>query len=79
MKTYKSGVSVVVPHGGAERLPHLRTCLANLRQCGAVSEIIVVEMGERTFAEKTARRWADKYAFIHHAGAFERARALNTG
>ena len=79
MKNCKSGVSVVVPHGGAERLPHLRTCLANLRQCGGVSEIIVVEMGEQTVAEATARRWADKYVFIHHAGAFERARTLNTG
>ena len=79
MKQYKNGVSVVVPHGGWERLPHLQTCLANLRQCADVSEIIVVEMGREAFAEKTARRWADKYVFIYHDGAFERAAALNTG
>ncbi len=76
---YKKGVSVVIPHGGKNRLPHLRTCLANLRQCADVGEIIVVELDETPFAERTARRWADKYVFLHLDGQFERARALNTG
>jgi predicted O-methyltransferase YrrM len=72
-------VSVVVPHGGAERLPHLSAVLATLRQQAAVAEVIVAEMGERPIAEEVARRTADKYVFIQSDGPFERARALNAG
>ncbi len=79
MKELNQGVSVVISHGGKYRLPHLRTCLANLRQCVDVKEIIVVEMDKSSRAVKFARKWADKYIFIHHSGLFEKARALNTG
>jgi hypothetical protein len=75
----KPGVSVIIPHGGAERLPHLTATLANSRQCAGVDEVIVVEMGTTPVAEDLARGWADKYVFVHHAGAFERAHALNIG
>jgi hypothetical protein len=71
--------SVVLPHGGTERLPHLETTLATLRQRQGVGEIIVVEMGETPVAESVASRWADKHLFLHHPGPFERARALNAG
>lgn len=70
-------VSVIVPHGGAERLPHLAATLATLRQRAGVGEIIVVEMGTEPLAIDCARRWADKHLFVEHAGPFERARALN--
>ena len=70
-------VSVVVPHGGAERLPHLAATLATLRQRAGVGEIIVVEMGTEPLATDCARRWADKHLFVAHHGPFERARALN--
>ena len=70
-------VSVVVPHGGAERLPHLAATLATLRQRAGVGEIIVVEMGTEPLATDCARRWADKHLFVEHHGAFERARTLN--
>jgi hypothetical protein len=79
MKEFKKGVSVVIPHGGQNRLPHLRACLANLRQCGAVGEIIVVEMDKTPQAAEIVRKWADKYVFIHRANLFERARTLNLG
>lgn len=79
LKEFKQGVSVVVPHGGRNRLPHLRSCLANLRQCEAVGEIIVVEMDEFATAEMIARKWADKYVFLKKREFFERARALNVG
>lgn len=71
-------VSVVVPHGGAERLPHLATTLAALRQRAGIHEIIVAEMGAAPLAVDVARRWADKHLFIRNDGAFERGRALNT-
>jgi hypothetical protein len=70
-------VSVIVPHGGAERLPHLEATLATLRQRAGIREIIVAEMGAVPLAKDVARRWADKHLFIEHHGAFERARALN--
>lgn len=71
--------SVVLPHGGTERLPHLEATLATLRQRHGVGEIIVVEMGDAPVAESVASRWADKHLFLHHTGPFERARALNAG
>ncbi|MDD2898201.1 MAG: class I SAM-dependent methyltransferase [Desulfuromonadaceae bacterium] len=74
-----SGVSVIIPHGGAERLPQLAAALAQLSHCPAVSEIIVVEMGEQGVAEEVARRWRARYLFIETSEVFERARALNVG
>ena len=74
-----NGVSVVVPHGGQTKLPHLTICLANLRQCSRVAEIIIVELGEISRAAKIAAKWADKYVFARHLTAFERAKALNIG
>jgi hypothetical protein len=76
---YQKGVSVVICHAGDARLPHLAASLANLRQCEAVNEIVVVEMGSRPVANKVASRWADKYVFVPNNGVFERARALNIG
>jgi hypothetical protein len=74
-----SGVSLVVCHGGEERLQQLRASLANFRQCHGIDQIIVVEMGERPFAESEARRWADRYLFLENRDVFERARTLNAG
>lgn len=79
MNEGKEGISVVIPHGGEERLPHLKATLANLRQCKGVGEIIVVETSSRPYALDVSHRWADKYVFTRHQGAFERARALNLG
>jgi SAM-dependent methyltransferase len=79
MISSKTGVSVIIPHGGRKRLPHLTATLANLRQCQGVSEVIVVEMDQAPFAADVARRWADKYVFIRNAGPFHKGRAMNTG
>jgi len=70
-------VSIIVPHAGTERLPHLAAALATLRQRAGICEIIVAEMGITPLARDVARRWADKHLFIRHDGAFERARVLN--
>jgi SAM-dependent methyltransferase len=72
-------VSVVIPHGGHERLPLLAATLASLRQAPALGEVIVVEMGVTPCARDLASCWADRYLFIEHPGPFERARALNAG
>ncbi|UXH79177.1 capsular polysaccharide synthesis protein [Roseateles amylovorans] len=72
-------VSVIIPHGGTKRLPHLTTTLSTLRQMGEALELIVVELGGAPVAIEVSRRWADKHLFIEHHGPFERARALNAG
>jgi hypothetical protein len=66
-------VSVVIPHGGVQRLPQLTAALVSLRQRNDVGEVIVAELGERPIAEDTAARWANRYVFVPHTGPFERA------
>jgi predicted O-methyltransferase YrrM len=72
-------VSVVVPHGGEDRLPHLAATLAQLREHRTLGEIIVAEVGARPAARDVAGQWADKYVFSKSDDAFERGRALNVG
>ncbi|MDR5748854.1 glycosyltransferase [Caballeronia sp. LZ029] len=72
-------VSVVIPHGGVERLPHLAATLASLRQRPGIFEVIVAELGERPVAAGLAARWADKHVFVERTGPFSRAGALNAG
>ena len=74
-----NGVSVIIPQGGRDRLPHLAATLANLRDCAGVAEIIVVELDEGPFARDAARRLADKYVFSYSIGLFHKSRALNIG
>jgi hypothetical protein len=78
-KPLSAPVSVIVPHGGADRLMQLQTALVTLRQRAGVGEIIVVELGTTPCAKEVASRWADKHLFVEHGGEFERARALNAG
>ncbi|MET0625889.1 MAG: glycosyltransferase [Pyrinomonadaceae bacterium] len=73
------GVSVVVPHGGVERLPQLEKILERLREVGHVLDVCVVELDERPHALGVARRLADAYAFIKREGVFHKARAMNAG
>lgn len=72
-------LSVVIPHGGHERLPLLGAVLASLAQAPEVAEVIVVELGAEPAARALAARWQARHLFIAHAGPFERARALNAG
>ena len=75
--TATESVSVVTPHGGRERLPHLATVLATLRQRTGIAEVVVVEMGPVPVAAELAQRWQVAHLFVRHDGPFERARALN--
>jgi hypothetical protein len=57
MDKVRKGDTVVVPHGGQERLPHLAQGLANLRQCDEITEIVVFEMDYRPAAEDVPGVW----------------------
>ncbi|HEY0024929.1 MAG TPA: hypothetical protein VGB24_18590 [Longimicrobium sp.] len=72
-------VSVVVPHMGSDRLPHLRATLAALRGCRGVGEVVVCELGAAPVAGEAAAHGAGRHVFVRHHGPFERARALNVG
>jgi GT2 family glycosyltransferase len=73
------GVSVVIPHGGLERLPHLAATLARLREIAGVLDVCVVESDEVPHALPLARSLADAYAFNRREGIFHKARAMNAG
>lgn len=73
------GASIVIPFGGAERLPLLESMLEGVGRAAAVAQAIVVEMGVRPLALAAAERHRADYVFIACAGPFERARALNAG
>lgn len=72
-------VSVIVPHGGRERLPLLAATLASLAQAPAAADVVVVELGAQPVAAALAAHWGARHLFVEHAGPFERARALNAG
>lgn len=72
-------LTVVIPHGGGERLPLLAQTLASLRQALPESPLIVVELGESAVAGEAAERAGAQHLFAAHTGPFERARALNLG
>jgi SAM-dependent methyltransferase len=74
----KAGVSVVVPHGGAERKPLLHACLESLRAGDGVAEVIVAEMDDAPLARNVAAEFADGYLFIGGQGSFHKARVINT-
>ncbi len=73
-------VSVVIPHGGTDRLPYLAACLARLSlcsgvcggvcgdayggMCGRIHEVIVVDPGPQPIAVGQARQWGAQYIFI---------------
>jgi Glycosyl transferase family 2/Capsular polysaccharide synthesis protein/N-terminal domain of galactosyltransferase len=78
-RIWPRGVSIVVCHGGRDRLPQLGATLPSFRQCAGIDQVIVVDMGASPAARDLAARWADRYVFIETREVFERARSLNTG
>ena len=72
-------LSVVISHGGSERLPLLSATLASLAQSPAVGEVIVVELGACPVAAGVAADAGARHLFIASEQPFERARALNAG
>jgi hypothetical protein len=70
---------VIVPHGGAERLPLLQTSLSRLRQVRGVARIVLVELDEVPRAVALGRRFADFHVFTPGEPPFHKTRAMNIG
>jgi hypothetical protein len=73
------GLSVVIPFGGRQRLGLLAATLAGVRRSAVVEQIVVVELSDEPLALDLARGVDAEHVFVRHAGAFDKARALNTG
>jgi Glycosyl transferase family 2 len=72
-------LSVVIPHGGDDRLPVLKHALKTLKVYSDIGEVIVVEMGTQPNAKRSIDGLCDHYVFIQEAGVFHKARAINAG
>ena len=73
------GVTVIVPHGGAERLALLRTSLPRLREVRGVARIVLVELDDVPRAVELGRGFADFHVFAPGNGPFHKTRAMNIG
>ncbi|MGA3401414.1 MAG: hypothetical protein ABSC95_19540 [Acetobacteraceae bacterium] len=73
------GVTVIVPHGGAERLHLLHASLPRLRDARGVARIVLVELDEVPRAVELGRRFADFHVFAPGAPPFHKTRAMNIG
>lgn len=73
------GVSAIVVHAGAERLPLLAGMVASLKQSPEVDQVIIVDVGDAPRAHALAERWGADYVYAPAPGPFNRARAVNIG
>lgn len=69
-------LTVVIPHGGAERLRNLGLAVAALRRAG-VEHAIVVEMDRRPLARELVLAARYRYVFATQQTVFHKARAMN--
>jgi len=72
-------ISVVVPHGGAARLPLLTHMLDRLRRQAPSIEIIVAELGEVPVGRAACDAVGAIHLYSPTSGPFDRARACNLG
>jgi ADP-heptose:LPS heptosyltransferase/glycosyltransferase involved in cell wall biosynthesis/SAM-dependent methyltransferase len=70
-------ISVVIPHGGVDRLELLAATLAATAQESLVAEIIVAEMDDVPRAEEIVRRHGAHYVFIYSDNGFNKSRTVN--
>ena len=73
------GVTVIIPHGGADRLELLQASLPRLRKANGVDRIVLVELDEVPRATDVGRRCADFHVFAPGAPPFHKTRAMNIG
>jgi hypothetical protein len=78
-QTNDSGLTVIVPFGGKNRLGLLEATIAGLCNSSAVDQIVIVEFGSEPLALEIAQRWLTDFLFIFSEGAFDKARCLNAG
>ena len=72
-------VSVVIPHGGRERLDLLAATVAAAACNALVAEIIVAEMDVAPQVQDMARQLGARHVFIRSEGGFNKARTVNVG
>ncbi|MET3159981.1 glycosyltransferase family 9 protein [Bradyrhizobium diazoefficiens] len=70
-------VTVVIPHGGRERLDLLATTLKIAMGSRLVAEVIVAEMDDAPHAQDLVQRLGARYVFIRAGDGFNKARAIN--
>jgi hypothetical protein len=75
----KKPVTIVIPHGGVERLDLLAATLKIAARSGCVAEIIVAEMDDVPHARNLAQSLGARYVFIRCDSGFNRARTINVG
>lgn len=73
------GVTVIVPHGGADRLALLQTSLRHLRAANGVARIVLVELDDAPRAAEVGQRFADFHVFALGTPPFHKTRAMNIG
>ncbi len=73
------GLTVIIPHGGADRLPLLQAALPRLRDVRGIARIVLVELDEVPRAAELGRRFADCHVFAHGTPPFHKTRAMNIG
>jgi ADP-heptose:LPS heptosyltransferase/SAM-dependent methyltransferase len=75
----RRSISIVIPHGGRERLELLGATIGAVAPSTLVKEIIVAEMDEAPNANDLARRLNARYVFIRSDAGFNKARSVNVG
>jgi hypothetical protein len=72
-------VTVIVPHGGAERLPLLQATLPRLRDVRGIARVVLVELDAVPRAREHGQQVADFHVFAHGVPPFHKTRAMNIG
>ena len=75
--TRESPVTVVIPHGGHDRLDLLAATLAAIARDKDVGQIIVAEMDISPDARGVVEHFGAHHVFVPVDGAFNKARAVN--
>jgi ADP-heptose:LPS heptosyltransferase len=70
-------ISVVIPHGGSERLDLLAATLTIATRSPLVAEVIVAEMDDIPHARNLAQGLGARYVFIHSEAGFNKSRTIN--
>ncbi len=73
------GVTVIIPHGGADRLPLLQATLPRLRDMSGIDRIVLVELDAAPHAAEAGSRFADFHVFVQGTPPFHKTRAMNVG
>jgi SAM-dependent methyltransferase len=79
MSSKLDDVSIIVPHGGAERLRNLRVTLEAIKAAGVIADVVVMEMDSEPRAREIVAAAGFRYVFAEQDGSFHKARVMNAG